>query len=241
MHPRVAIVPALNEEAAVAESVRALLESGAADQVIVVDDGSTDSTGAEAEQAGAMVIRMNQTSGKGAAVAAGVAQARDMNPRLLVFADADLGASASEMASVVSAVACCRGDMGVAGFPPPKSPGGFGIAVGLARHGIRRLAGLDLKWPLSGQRAISAELFYGIFESGGSSGLRLEKGFGLEVGLAIDWARAGYSIVEVPTEMTHRETGRDLEGVLHRARQFREVMCALASRWRHDWQKQPHI
>lgn len=113
MHPRVAIVPALNEEAAVAESVRALLESGAADQVIVVDDGSTDSTGAEAEQAGAMVIRMNQTSGKGAAVAAGVAQARDMNPRLLVFADADLGASASEMASVVSAVACCRGTWGL--------------------------------------------------------------------------------------------------------------------------------
>jgi glycosyltransferase involved in cell wall biosynthesis len=75
VHPRVAIVPALNEEAAVAESVRALLESGAADQVIVVDDGSTDSTGAEAEQAGAMVIRMNQTSGKGAAVAAGVMKA----------------------------------------------------------------------------------------------------------------------------------------------------------------------
>jgi hypothetical protein len=230
VHPRVAIVPALNEEATVAESVRALLHSGAADHVIVVDDGSTDSTGAEAEQAGATVIRMAHTSGKGSAVATGVARAQHMNPKLLVFADADLGTTASEMASVVSAVVSGRGDMAVAGFPSAKNRGGFGLVVGLARRGIRRLTGLDLKWPLSGQRAISAERFYRIFKTDGALGLRLERGFGLEVGLAIDWARAGYSIVEVPTEMMHRETGRDLPGILHRARQFKEVMRALATR-----------
>lgn len=230
MHPRVAIVPALNEEATVAESVRALLHSRAADHVIVVDDGSTDATGAEAERAGATVLRMAQTSGKGSAVATGVARARGMNPKLLVFADADLGATASEMASVVSAVVSGRGDMAIAGFPSAKNPGGFGLVVGLARRGIRRLTGLDLKWPLSGQRAISAELFYGMLKNDGASGIRLDSGFGLEVGLTIDWARAGYSIVEVPTEMTHRETGRDLAGILHRACQFQEVMRALATR-----------
>jgi len=232
VHPRVAIVPALNEEPSVGQSVAALLQCSAADCVIVVDDGSRDRTSARAKEAGATVIRMAKTVGKGAAVATGIARARKMAPALLVFADADLGPSAAEMASVVSAVVEGRGDMAVAGFPQPISSGGFGLVVGLAKRGVRQLAGLDLKWPLSGQRALLAEPFYEVFAGDGAHMPRLDRGFGLEVGLAIDWARAGYTIVEVPTNMTHRETGKDLAGICHRARQFVEVLEALTMRCR---------
>ncbi len=50
-----AVIPALNEEKTIGEIVgEALLH---VDEVVVVDDGSTDDTGVLAERSGAVVIR----------------------------------------------------------------------------------------------------------------------------------------------------------------------------------------
>lgn len=67
-----AIVPAYNEELTVGPVVQALIEAGVFDDVIVVDDGSTDGTVEEATRAGASVLRMLQNGGKGQAMLAGV-------------------------------------------------------------------------------------------------------------------------------------------------------------------------
>lgn len=226
----VAIVPALNEQFTVGATVAALLRAGA-ESVIVVDDGSTDSTGRAAADAGAAVVRREHTGGKGAAIADGLSRARaraeawEIDPGCVVFADADLGDSAEEMAKVMGPVADGLADMAVAGFPA-ASGGGFGLAVGLARAGIRCLCGVNLKWPLSGQRAVRADLLFGVLDAGS----RPEHGFGFEVGLTVDWLRAGYSLVEVPTLMTHRATGRTIAGFAHRGRQFTAVAQAFATR-----------
>ena len=52
-----AIVPALNEEASVGEVLRVLLNSKFIDQVILVDDGSTDKTGEIGEHLGVKVVK----------------------------------------------------------------------------------------------------------------------------------------------------------------------------------------
>lgn len=65
------IVPALNEEGAIAEVVtdaRRALDA----KVLVIDDGSTDGTGAIARQAGAVVVRHPFNLGVGAAVRTGL-------------------------------------------------------------------------------------------------------------------------------------------------------------------------
>ncbi|MGE0059813.1 MAG: glycosyltransferase family 2 protein [Dehalococcoidia bacterium] len=80
----VAIVPALNEEAAIGEVVRSL--TGSVDRVIVVDNGSTDGTPSVAEAAGADVVRQSER-GYGAAMLAGVAAAPDAD--VYVFLDGD--------------------------------------------------------------------------------------------------------------------------------------------------------
>jgi glycosyltransferase involved in cell wall biosynthesis len=59
------------------------------DEVIVVDDGSTDDTARIAELAGATVIRHPQNKGKGAAIQSILTEARKRNPDVLVLLDAD--------------------------------------------------------------------------------------------------------------------------------------------------------
>jgi glycosyltransferase involved in cell wall biosynthesis len=59
------------------------------DEVIVVDDGSTDNTSRVAELAGATVVRHTDNRGKGAAIQSILTEARKRNPDVLVLLDAD--------------------------------------------------------------------------------------------------------------------------------------------------------
>ena len=60
--------------------------------------------------------------------------------------------------------------------------------------------------------------------------LTLAPRFGLEVGLTIDVDEAGGRIQEVAGDFSHLPSGRGPKGILHRAKQFRDVMQASASR-----------
>jgi len=59
------------------------------DEVIVVDDGSTDNTSKVAQLAGATVIRHPENRGKGAAIQTILGEAKKRNPDVLVLLDAD--------------------------------------------------------------------------------------------------------------------------------------------------------
>lgn len=82
-----AIIPAWNEDGRVANVVRALRGTPGVGEVIVVDDGSTDATGARAREAGAMVIRNERNMGKAEAMARGVTAAKH---DIFLFIDADI-------------------------------------------------------------------------------------------------------------------------------------------------------
>jgi glycosyltransferase involved in cell wall biosynthesis len=81
------VIPALNESRSIAEVVTTTLPL--ADDVIVVDDGSSDETAEIAEQAGAFVVRFPENKGVGAAVAGGLATARDRGADVAVQVDGD--------------------------------------------------------------------------------------------------------------------------------------------------------
>lgn len=101
--PKVIVaMPAFNEERYVGSLV--LLASRYADEVIVVDDGSTDRTSSVAKFAGATVIRHDENRGSGAALQTIMAAARKRNPDVLVVMDADAQHDPKDIPTLVKAV-----------------------------------------------------------------------------------------------------------------------------------------
>lgn len=80
------VIPAFNEAASIGDVVRDLASAAPWQEIFVVDDGSTDETGARAAAAGAQVIRHPYNKGNGAAVKSGIRRA---SGRFVLIADAD--------------------------------------------------------------------------------------------------------------------------------------------------------
>ena len=139
---RVAVViPAKDEAARVAATVRACRAIPRVDLVVVVDDGSIDSTQDHARAAGAVTVRHSVTRGKASALetGAGVVAMRDYKDgptRLLLFIDADLGDSAASCADLVPPVVDGVADMSIAAPPKQAGAGGRGRVVRAARAAI---------------------------------------------------------------------------------------------------------
>ena len=82
-----AVIPALNEDTRIVDVIKSAQKY--VSTIIVIDDGSTDKTGAVSEKAGAIVIRHVENCGSGAATMTGVEAARAMNVDCIVPLDAD--------------------------------------------------------------------------------------------------------------------------------------------------------
>lgn len=218
------MIAARDEEATIARTVQAISRAGPA-EVVVVDDGSSDGTAAEALSAGATVLRIPRSIGKGGAMEGAL---RRLPPAdVWLFADADLAGSAEALRALVDVVKDGRADLAV-GLLPPQEGGGLGTVRRAATTAIRWLSGFEAQQPLSGQRAITADCLAAVRPLAG--------GFGVETAMTIDAVRAGFRVVEVPVPgLTHRATGRTLKGFAHRGRQgaqIAQVALARAARLR---------
>jgi hypothetical protein len=96
------VIPCLNEEDAIPGVVREVLAQGA-DEVIVVDNGSTDATAARAREAGARVVS-EPVRGYGRACAAGLRAVRP-DAEIVCFLDGDGSDVPAHFADVVAPVA----------------------------------------------------------------------------------------------------------------------------------------
>ncbi|MDR1421453.1 MAG: glycosyltransferase family 2 protein [Coriobacteriales bacterium] len=214
----IALIPAYNEADIIEETVAAVLTLPEVTRVLVVDDGSSDDTATKAEQAGAEVIRTPRNGGKGAALNRGAA-ALGLSARFeekILLLDADLGETASDAACLLAPVLNDEADMTVGRLPSPTHKAGFGFVKRLAHKAIaERGGGFDAQAPLSGQRCLNAACL--------ANCLPFASGYGVEVALTVRALQAGLRVVEVPVEMRHRATGRNLSGFLHRLRQYRDI------------------
>jgi len=218
-----AIVAARNEADRIGETVRALRGAFPGARVWVADDASEDGTGEAALAAGAEVVSRGRPHGKGANVTAAAEAVLSIEspPKLVLLCDGDLGASAARLAPLVEAVRRGECDLAVAAFSR-RVGGGFGFALGFARWAIRRRCGLETEAPISGQRAMRAEVL--------RAALPFAPSYGMEIGMTIDAVHAGYRLAEYELDLEHRATGKNLEGFVHRARQLRDFARVFWSR-----------
>ncbi|MBA3365185.1 MAG: glycosyltransferase family 2 protein [Actinobacteria bacterium] len=200
------LVAARDEEEGIGETVRALQETFPEARVVVVDDGSRDGTAPVAAAAGVRVIRLPRR-GKGQALS--LAE-RQLPPGPLLLCDADL---CGDLAPLLEREA----DVVVAAFAE-RQGGGFGVAKRAAQALIRARSGFRAREPLSGQRLLS--------EAARAACFPLAPGFGVETRMTVDAVRAGLEVVETELPLTHRETGRDRAGFLHRGRQLADLLVA---------------
>jgi Glycosyl transferase family 2 len=223
------VIPARDEADRIRATVTAAAGLPGVAVVVVVDDGSRDTTAAVAGRAGAAVLRHGRNRGKGAAMETGAEAVRLLDqrehrdqPRHLLFLDADLASTAALAGPLAGPVLTGQADMTIAVFSAAVKLGGHGLVVGLSGSGIRRATGWRPAQPLNGQRCLTRAAF--------EAARPLAGGWGVETGLTIDLLRKGLRVREVEVDLAHRATGTGLRGQLHRAHQLADVARALAAR-----------
>jgi glycosyltransferase involved in cell wall biosynthesis len=228
--PVAVVIPAKDESARIAETIRGVLTIPGICAVVVVDDGSTDGTDVIAAREGAEVVKHARNHGKADAMMSGLSRLAGLRRvgRLdagasVLFVDADLEASARAVGALVGPVARGEADLTIATLPRQEGgAGGHGLVVGLARRGIEELTGWSPTQPLSGMRCLSPAAV--------EAATPFARGWGVEVGMTVDVLDAGLTILEVPCDLQHRVTGTDWRSQVHRAAQYRDVALALAVR-----------
>ncbi|HIY23807.1 MAG TPA: glycosyltransferase [Candidatus Brachybacterium merdigallinarum] len=257
---RVAVViPAKNEADRIEATIDAARALHGVDIVVVVDDGSTDSTAAVAMGADALVVRHKTNRGKAAAMATGaqLVQMREDTDR------ADGGDSFIEELHAEPREPGHTGPLPVID-PAPAQPRALlflDADMGASASGAQPLVdavledGVDMAIALLPPQEGAAGMGFvvrtarrGIEKATGwtptqpLSGTRcitretweacqpLAAGWGVETSLTIDALTGGFWVKEIEAELHHRATGSDLRGQLHRAAQLRDVLRALARR-----------
>lgn len=191
MEKCIAVIPAYNEELAIGSVV--LETKKHVEEVIVVDDGSTDKTAEIAGLAGAIVLRLDQNYGKAHALMRGFDLARQNGFAVGVMLDGDGQHDPSELPYLVSPVLQGEADLVIGS----RHLGNGHDTPGYRRAGQKVLdlftnvgANQKVTDSQSGFRALSRKAMDNLdFDS---------KGFDIESDMIVHLSRKGLNVKEVP-------------------------------------------
>ena len=225
------VIPAFNEASRIGQTVRATLdylqEVNPRNELIVVNDGSTDATGTIAREVlsgaklPARLLENFPNRGKGAAVRAGLLAAQRA---IGLFLDADLSTPLEETPKVIDPIASGKFDIafgsrsldrGLIGHHQPwrREQGGrvFNLLVRVA-------TGLPFWDTQCGFKAFRLDVCRPILEAA-----RID-GFAFDVELLYLAQRAGLRLREIPVRWNHHE-GSKVQFVHDSLRMLREVVA----------------
>jgi glycosyltransferase involved in cell wall biosynthesis len=207
-----ALVPGYQEGpriAAVVEGARLHLP------VVVIDDGSTDDTAANAEAAGATVLRQVPNAGKGAALRAGFRYALEHGAEAVVTLDADGQHDPGEIPSFLAAFEAGRPELVVGQRDFGSMPAVRRLSNTLGTIVLSAAVGRHVPDNQSGYRLIGRGLMTALLDSD-------ESGFEFEVEM-IAWCIAlGLPMTHVPIRTIYEGEPSHIRPMAH-LREFLRV------------------
>jgi len=221
-NPRVVVaMPAYNEERYIGTLV--LKARKYTDEVMVIDDGSTDGTAEISRLAGAKVIRHSKNKGKGVAVQSILREVKKKIPDVLVLLDADSQHNPDEIPRLIKPV--LEGyDLVIGSRKDTKKSIPFYRRIGqkILLHSTRILARNRISDSESGFRAFSRRAIAELKLS--------QKGFAIESEMIADAEEKGLKITEVPISVKYTKDGSTLNPIRHGLGVITQIMVMISER-----------
>ena len=189
-------IPAYNEEKNIAKIIVELKKT--VDQIIVCDDGSTDSTSAIAESLGATVVKHTKNSGYGMAIRSIFLKGKEINADILVTLDADGQHKIEDIGNIIKPVADGQADISIGSRflkEDSNTPGYRKLGVKIITKVTNSSLSDKITDAQSGFRAYNNKVLQSLTPS--------DSGMGISTEILIKSSNLGLKIAEVPTEIQY--------------------------------------
>ena len=189
-------IPAYNEEKNIAKIIVGLKKVAA--QIIVCDDGSTDSTSIIAESLGAIVLKHPKNLGYGSAIRSIFLKAREINSEGLVTIDADGQHKIEDIEKVVKPIVNGQADISIGSRFLDKhdnAPKYRKLGINIITKVTNSSLSEKITDAQSGFRAYNNKVLQALTPS--------DSGMGISTEILIKSSNLGFKIAEVPTEIQY--------------------------------------
>lgn len=184
----IAVIPALNEDEKIGSIVADVADH--TDQVVVIDDGSTDETGQRAREAGAVVVTHQENKGYDQSIDDGFVRAETLGATVVFTFDADGQHFATDIPNILAPIRVGNADV-VVGTRPTKA------RISEYLFGLYTNTRIGVVDPLCGFKAYRIGVYRdaGCFDSHSTIGTQL----------MLQAYKRGYNIEQVSIQLAKRE------------------------------------
>jgi len=189
-------IPAYNEEKNIAKIIVKLKKM--VDQILVCDDGSTDSTCAIAESLGVTVIKHPKNLGYGSAIRSIFLKAREINSEVLVTIDADGQHKIEDVNKIIKPIVDGQADISIGSRFLDKhdnAPKYRKLGINIITKVTNSSLSEKITDAQSGFRAYNNKVLQALTPS--------DSGMGISTEILIKSSKLGFKIAEVPTEIQY--------------------------------------
>jgi glycosyltransferase involved in cell wall biosynthesis len=224
MNKKCIIIPVYNEEKNIAAVISDIRKHCKID-IVVIDDGSTDSTVEVARKAGAFIIRHPFNLGYGVALQTGYKYALKNDYDLLVQMDGDGQHKPAFIPGLIAEVesGACDVVIGSRFLGENRYEAGFlkSLGIHLFRHTIQLITGEEITDPTSGYQCLSRKVFEYFAEDHFPYDYP-------DANVIIMLHRAGFKIKEIPAEMLPNPEKRSMhQGVITISYYFFKIFLSI--------------